>query len=68
MSDSDLSDLEEQDAVSVSGSDQEQEAVEEQNEVSIEAEESDVKWADLVSIIFSATWFFTNSTFMFIFY
>lgn len=51
MSDSELSDLEQEDAVSVSGSEQENGEELENNEASNDAGEADTKWSDLVSSI-----------------
>ena len=57
MSDSDsenLSDLEQEEAVSIDGSDAEKEDTKELSGELNDIEETDVKWSDLVSLIFHA--------------
>ena len=60
MSDSDsenLSDLEQEEAVSIDGSDVEKEDTKELSGELNDIEETDVKWSDLVSLHFSCTCF-----------
>lgn len=59
MSDSEdnLSDLEQEQDPSISGSDEETSEKEESNGISNDNEDSDIKWSDLVSNVLSTTWF-----------
>lgn len=67
MSDSDsenLSDLEQEEAVSIDGSDGEKEDVKELGGELNDIEETDVKWSDLVSLDFSTCFCFLKHVFL----
>lgn len=67
MSDSDsenLSDLEQEEAVSIDGSDGEKEDVKELSGELNDIEETDVKWSDLVSSKFSTCFCFLKHVFL----